>query len=89
MSLAFWSIIWFVAFLGLGALNGSAWIDVPQACLGNQVRIVGLIETLPRVEPFDNEQWRVTAEMRVEEWGSPDLEARTASKCHSILERSS
>ena len=74
MPLAFWSIIWFVAFLGLGALNGSAWIDrqVPQACLGNQVRVVGLIETLPRVEPFDGEQWRVTAEMRVEEWGSTD-----------------
>ena len=60
-------------FFGLGGLQGALWIDrqLSESCLGDEVRIAGLIETLPEVEAFNQGQWRVTAEMRVTEWAAP------------------
>ena len=67
-------LFWLLVFFGLGGLQGALWIDrqLPESCLGEEVRIAGLIETLPEVEAFNEGQWRVTAEMRVTEWAAPD-----------------
>ena len=66
------SLVWFLAFFGLGGLQGIAWLDrqVSEACLGDVVHMTGFIETLPRIELFQVDQWRVTAEMRVTEWAA-------------------
>ena len=66
-------LVWLLVFFGLGGLQGVLWIDrqLSESCLGDEVRIAGLIETLPEVEAFNQGQWRVTAEMRVTEWAAP------------------
>ena len=55
----------------LGGLSGALWADsqLPEACLGREVLLEGVIETLPRVQRIAPDQWRVSAELAVTEIG--------------------
>ena len=55
----------------LGGLSGAHWADsqLPRACLGREVLLEGVIETLPRVQRIAPDRWRVSAELAVNEIG--------------------
>ena len=55
----------------LGGLSGALWADsqLPEACLGREVLLEGVIETLPRVQRIAPDRWRVSAELAVTEIG--------------------
>ena len=55
----------------LGGLSGALWADsqLPGACLGREVLLEGVIETLPRVQRIAPDRWRVSAELAVNKIG--------------------
>ena len=68
-----WVLVAFLTGLAGGAVNGALWRShqLPGECLGKEVDLSGLIVTLPHEQRLATGQWRVTAEMDVEQVDDP------------------
>ena len=68
-----WVLAAFFTGLAGGAINGALWRShqLPGECLGKEVDLSGFIVTLPCEQRLATGQWRVTAEMDVEQVDDP------------------